>query len=58
MNARTNAINQMHAAVAQAEVRVAKDLQEFWPDWSWTKCLREAKIIVSRHGINITIVKE
>jgi hypothetical protein len=58
MNARINAINQMYVVVAHAEIRVAKELQEFWPDWTWTKCLKEAHILVGRHGINITIVKE
>lgn len=58
MNARINAINQMYRVVAQAEIRIAKELQEFWPDWTWTKCLKEANILIGRHGINITIVKE
>lgn len=58
MNARINAINQMHAAYAQAEIRLAKELRQFWPNWTWTKCLKEASVLVSRHGINITIIKE
>lgn len=58
MKSRINAINQMYAAYAQAEIRLAKELQQFWPNWTWTKCLKEASILVGRHGINITIVKE
>ena len=54
--ARINSINQMYAAYAQAEIRVAKELQVLHPNWTWTKCLTEASIYVGRHGVNMTFM--
>lgn len=53
-----NQINQMWAAYAQAEIRIAKQLQEFGRRGTWTEALKEAKILVARHGVNIELIKE
>lgn len=56
--ARINQIQQMWAAYAQAEIRIAKQLQEIGRRETWTEALKEAKILVARHGMNIELIKE
>ena len=53
---RLKAIHNMYAAHAQAEIRIAKQLQAFYTNKSWTDCIKEAKIYVDRHGPNIELL--
>ena len=53
-----NQIDNQYRVVRENEIRIAKELQEYWPNWTWSKCLKEASLIIARHGCNVTIVKE